>query len=76
MDDEDNEFIDRYTPFGKPGAGAPLKSHDGHVDTSIRAHPETRFQKHLKKEVENSLVRINNNSHYNNILTLCVCVEI
>ena len=46
------------TPFGRPGAGAPLVSQDGCVDTSMRAHPETRFQKHLHREVENSLVRM------------------
>ena len=51
-----NEELTKYVPFGRPGGGAPLKSHDGHVDATMRVHPETRFQKHLKREVENSLV--------------------
>ena len=51
-----NEELTKYVPFGRPGGGAPLKSHDGHVNATMRVHPETRFQKHLKREVENSLV--------------------
>ena len=31
-------------------------SRDGQVDALMRAHPETRFQKQLRREVENSLV--------------------
>ena len=46
--------------LGRPGGGAPLKSRDGHVDASMKVHPETRFQKHLHREVENSLVSIHN----------------
>ena len=48
---------EEYAPFGRPGAGAPLMSRDGCVDASLRAHPETRFQNHLHREVNNSLVR-------------------
>lgn len=47
------------SPFGRPGAGAPLRSSSGKVVTSLRADPDTRFQTHLKKEVVDGMVRGN-----------------
>ncbi|XP_019854986.1 PREDICTED: uncharacterized protein LOC100636248 isoform X2 [Amphimedon queenslandica] len=46
---------DFYSSFGKPGGGAPRRSDSGNVDASVVADPDTRFQKQLKKEIDQSL---------------------
>lgn len=43
-------------PYGKPGAGAPLRTKSGKVHTQIREDRDIRFQGHLKKEVDDSMV--------------------
>ena len=43
-------------PYGKPGAGAPLRTKSGKVHTQIRGDRDIRFQDHLKKEVDHSMV--------------------
>ena len=43
-------------PFGRPGGGAPLRTSSGRVMATVEGDPDTRFQKHLSREVENSLV--------------------
>ena len=45
-----------YDPFGRPGAGAPLRSTSGKMVTSLKADPDTRFQRQLRREVEGPLV--------------------
>jgi hypothetical protein len=43
---------DGYSPFGKPGGGAPRRRVSGTIVSKVKIDPDTRFQKHLKKEVE------------------------
>ena len=47
---------DFYNSFGKPGGGAPRCSDSGNVVASVVADPDMRFQKQLKKEIDQSLV--------------------
>lgn len=47
-----------YNPFGRPGAGAPIRTDSGQMVTSLRADPDTRFQTQLRREVEHSMVRL------------------
>lgn len=42
--------------FGRPGGGAPLRTHSGRVAASLKGDPETRFQQQTRKEVEHILV--------------------
>lgn len=41
-----------YDPYGKPGAGAPLRTRSGKLTTQIKGARDIRFQDHLKKEVD------------------------
>ena len=50
---------EEYQPFGRPGAGAPLRTASGELHTQIPTNPTIRFQDHLKGEVEGSLVSCN-----------------
>lgn len=52
----DEAGIEEYNPFGRAGAGAPLKTTSGKCITSLQVDPDIRFQKQLKREVEQSLV--------------------
>lgn len=50
--------VEEYNPFGRSGAGAPIKTTSGKCITSLQGDPDIRFQKQLKREVEQSLVSI------------------
>ena len=41
-----------YDPYGRPGAGAPLRTKSGKLTTQIKGTQDIRFQDHLKKEVD------------------------
>lgn len=43
-------------PFGRPGGGAPLRTPSGQVMVTVEGDPDTRFQDHLRREVDDSLV--------------------
>ena len=47
---------EEYHPFGRSGAGAPLKTSSGKLQTSLKADPNIRFQNQLMKEVNDTLV--------------------
>ena len=47
---------DGYNPFGRPGGGAPIKSDSGTFVTALVGDPNIRFQKQLKKEINQTLV--------------------
>ncbi|XP_054712992.1 trichohyalin-like [Uloborus diversus] len=43
--------------FGKPGAGAPMRTESGRIRTQIPGHPDIRFQdtQHVRLSIENQL---------------------
>ena len=49
--------VPAYNPFGRPGGGAPHVTHEGKVKYVNTKDPELRFQRTLRKEVENTMVR-------------------
>ncbi len=48
---------DSYNPFGRSGGGAPVKTISGRCIAARTIAPDIRFQKQLKKVVEQGLVR-------------------
>lgn len=48
LDDKEQTF-----PFGRPGAGAPLKTNSGNLKTGLSADPEIRFQKRDRNQIHN-----------------------
>ena len=46
-----------YNPFGRPGCGAPHVTQTGTIESVMTRDPDLRFQDHLRKEVEISMVR-------------------
>jgi len=45
-----------YHPYGRPGAGAPIKSKSGKLATGIKGSRDIRFQDHLRKEVDSLVI--------------------
>jgi len=51
LDDKEQTF-----PFGRPGAGAPLKTNSGNLKTGLHADPEIRFQKRDRNQIYDVIV--------------------
>ncbi len=60
-----------YDPYGKPGAGALLRTSSGKLTTHIKGARDIKFQDHLKREVDSMVQCLTfsgagNNLYFNN----------
>ena len=55
-DDSCLQDVDLHYPFGRSGGGAPIKTNSGRLVTAVAGDPDIRFQKQLRREVEQTLV--------------------